>query len=170
MLSWQQISLLLTCMFIANFSAHFLRAICQVGLKWKLGECHVLVTHLFSQGFHHEKAGVHSGHTSLAIPFIVEDGMRPVVSAGRLDKLVRLRIANLWHLPLHHVYGQLGNRLETQHSRAQQHIELVIAIGFLLLKVIGGTSNWYEWGALAIEILGNPAYCSCKGLKNMEII
>jgi len=80
-------------MFIANFSTHFLRAICQVGLKWKLGERHVLVTHLFAQGFHHEEAGVHSSHTPLAISLVVENGMRPIVSAKSLAKLTGIRLA-----------------------------------------------------------------------------
>lgn len=85
---------------------------------------------------------MHSGDTSLPVTFVVEDGMGPIVSATMLVFLAGIMdIGRITLLPLHHVYGQLGYGLETNHARAQQHIELIVAVGLLLFKVVGGPAH-----------------------------
>lgn len=63
-------------------------------------------------------------------------------------------------LLLHYIYGQLGDGLKAQHSSAQQHIKLIATIGFLLLKIVGGSPHGYEWCSLTIEVFGNAANSS----------
>lgn len=104
---------------------------------------------------------MHSGDTSLPVTFVVEDGMGPIVSATMLLVFAGIMdIGRITHLPFHHVYGQLRDGLETYHTCAQQHIELVIAVSLLLFKVIGGPAHRDQGRALAVEILCDTAHSS----------
>lgn len=75
---------------------------------------------------------------------------------GEISLLDRKRVDLLFH----YIYGQLGDGLKAEHAGAQQHIELIATVGFLLLKVIGGAAHGYEGRSLAIEVLGNAANSS----------